>query len=211
MQHCSLNYTVFFLVSQHIGTRGRQEHHQIWIEDLKKNPRPNMGQKCHSWKDWRTYEDKTRWSSQTSQNGGTKLYRTGSQRCPIAVYELLISKHPPELRNVGPLYLAPLRKERDWSKAPEWFSKSPTGVHSIDTFVNKMAISAGLDATQKHFTNLSIHKTTVIKLKRTGMCASGHKNQQSIADYHIMTVTMKTTRDWAKDSAARAQEIQVNC
>jgi len=31
----SLNYTVFFLFGQHFGTRGRQEHHQIQIEDLK--------------------------------------------------------------------------------------------------------------------------------------------------------------------------------
>ena len=31
----SLNYLVFFLVSQHMGTRGRQEHHQIRVEDLR--------------------------------------------------------------------------------------------------------------------------------------------------------------------------------
>ena len=31
----SLNYTVFFLFGQHFATRGRQEHHQIQIEDLK--------------------------------------------------------------------------------------------------------------------------------------------------------------------------------
>ena len=31
----SLNYTVFLLFSQHLGTQGRQEHHQIRIEDLK--------------------------------------------------------------------------------------------------------------------------------------------------------------------------------
>ena len=31
----SLNYTTFFLFSQNFGTRGRQEHHQIRIEDMK--------------------------------------------------------------------------------------------------------------------------------------------------------------------------------
>ena len=31
----SLNYTVYYIVSQQFGTRGRQEHHQIRIEDLK--------------------------------------------------------------------------------------------------------------------------------------------------------------------------------
>ena len=31
----SLNFTIFFLLSQYFGTRGRQEHHQIRVEDLK--------------------------------------------------------------------------------------------------------------------------------------------------------------------------------
>ena len=35
----SLNCTLFFLISQHFGTRGRQKHHQIRIEDIK---RPSM-------------------------------------------------------------------------------------------------------------------------------------------------------------------------
>ena len=31
----SLNYTMFYQVSQHFGTRGCQEHHQLKLEDLK--------------------------------------------------------------------------------------------------------------------------------------------------------------------------------
>ena len=31
-----------------------------------------------------------------------------------------------------------------------------------------MAIQAGLDCTDKHFTNQSVHKTTVKKLKKAG-------------------------------------------
>ena len=117
-----------------------------------------------------------------------KLLRTGGQRCPVAAYELLVSKRPPELKQRGPLYLARL-KERVWSKAPVWFSKSPLGVHSIDSMVSRMATDAGLDVTKKHFTNHSIRKTTVKKLKKAGvsvteiMAITGHKNQQSIADY----------------------------
>ena len=30
----SLNCLVFYLLSQHMGTRGRQEHHQIKVKDL---------------------------------------------------------------------------------------------------------------------------------------------------------------------------------
>jgi len=31
----SLNYTIFYTISQQFGTRGHQEHHQICIEDQK--------------------------------------------------------------------------------------------------------------------------------------------------------------------------------
>ena len=102
----------------------------------------------------------------------------------MVTQKLLVSKRPPELKQRGPLYLAPLKKERVWSKAPVWFSKSPLGVHSIDSMVNKMATDAGLDVTKKHFTDHSIRKTIVKKLKkRSGvsvteiMAITGHKNQ----------------------------------
>ena len=118
-----------------------------------------------------------------------KLYRTGGQRCPVAAYELLISKRPAELKDHGPLYLSPFRKEGQWSKSPVWFSKASLGVHSIDNFVNRMAVAASLDVTKKHYTNHSIRKTTVKKLKKAGVSATeimaitGHKNQQSLTDY----------------------------
>ena len=31
----SLNYTIFYLISQQFGTRECQEHHQLWVEELK--------------------------------------------------------------------------------------------------------------------------------------------------------------------------------
>ena len=33
----------------------------------------------------------------------------------------------PGLQDSGPLYLTPLRKDRDWIKAPVWFSRTPLG------------------------------------------------------------------------------------
>ena len=43
-----------------------------------------------------------------------KLFWTGGKNCPVASYELLISKYPPELKFHGPLYLTPLRKNKLW-------------------------------------------------------------------------------------------------
>ena len=118
-----------------------------------------------------------------------KLFRTGGKKCPVGAYELLASKRPSELKCHGPLYLTPLRKDRLWDKTEVWFAKIPLGVNLIDTFVRRMVASAGLDSTNKHFTNHSIRKTTVKKLKKAGVNASeimaitGHKNQQSLTDY----------------------------
>lgn len=34
-----------------------------------------------------------------------KLMRTGGPHCPVAYFEKLLSKRPPELKSAGPLYL----------------------------------------------------------------------------------------------------------
>ena len=77
--------------------------------------------------------------------------------------------------------------ERRDSGQSDVILKSPLRyTHAIDNFVNKVAVAAGLDVTKKHFTNHSIRKTTVKKLKKAGISATeimaitGHKNQQSL-------------------------------
>ena len=40
----SLNNTIFYLLGQHFGTRGCQEHHQLRIEDLKFTREPGIGE-----------------------------------------------------------------------------------------------------------------------------------------------------------------------
>ena len=110
----SLNYTMFYLVSQHFGTRGRQEHHQIQMEDLKITYDPVSGEITTI--EWIEGPTKTRQGglNKRPRMVTQKLLRTGGQRCPVAAYELLVSKRPPELKQNGPLYLSPL-KERMWN------------------------------------------------------------------------------------------------
>ena len=106
----SLNYLVFFQVSQHTGTRGRQEHHQIKIEDLKlvKNC---SGEVTHI--EWVEGLTKTR-------QGGLKI---DGPKCRVSAILKQLSKRPESMSTSGPLYLTPLRKERDWSKANVWFAR----------------------------------------------------------------------------------------
>ena len=185
----SLNYTVFLLFSQHLGTRGRQEHHQIRIEDLKAVRDATTGHISHV--EWVEGPTKTRQGGLNKRPRPVvqKLMRTGGPRCPVSCFEILISKRPAELQTCGPLYLSPLRRERDWCKANVWFSRQAVGVNVINQFMKSMAKEAGLDITAKNFTNHSVRKSTVRKLKKAGassreiMAITGHKNEQSLADY----------------------------
>ena len=118
-----------------------------------------------------------------------KLFKIGGPKCPVAAIIKLLLKRPEALISSGPLYLAPLRKELEWSEAKEWYARSPIGVNQIDRFMDSIASKAGLDVTKKRFTNHSLRKTTVTKLRKSGattreiMAIAGHKSEQSLADY----------------------------
>ena len=185
----SLNYTTFFLLGQHFGTRGCQEHHQLKVEDLKLTKEPVSGKVIEV--EWVEGPTKTRQGGLNKRLRPVtqKLFRVGGPKCPIACLEKVLSKRPDDLCDNGPLYLCPLKRERDWLKAPVWYSRCPLGINSINSFIKGMTEAAGLDTTNKHFTNHSIRKTTVQKLKKAGVAPTdivaitGHTNQQSLSDY----------------------------
>ena len=87
-----------------------------------------------------------------------------------------------------------LRKERQWSEAPVWYARSSVGVNQIDKFMGSIATKAGLDATRKCFTNHSLRKTTVTKLRKCGvtnreiMAITGHRYEPSLADYDTFDI-----------------------
>ena len=102
----SLNYTTFFLLGQHFGTRGRQEHHQLRVEDLKLTRDPATGQLFKV--EWIEGPTKNRQGglNKRPRTVTQKLYRTGGLKCPITCLKKLLSKRPEDLRNSGPLYLS---------------------------------------------------------------------------------------------------------
>ena len=109
---------------------------------------------------------KTRQGGLTKQNRGIPqiIFATGGEQCPVHLLEKLVSKHPPSL---GPLYLTPLKKFQPDDKT--WFLYQPVGVNTINSFMKELAKKAGLDVTNKHFTNHSLRKTTIQKLQKAGV------------------------------------------
>ena len=104
----SLNHTVFYIISQQFGTRGRQEHHQIRIEHLRFVCNPQSG--ATEFIEWEEGLTKTRQGGLVKQQRRMKqkVFATGDSRCPVKFIEWLISKRPSQLKTSGPLYTCSL-------------------------------------------------------------------------------------------------------
>ena len=167
-QPCKPELYSILSISQQFGTSGRQEHHQIRLEDLEHG----TGRLIQI--EWIKGPTKTRQGGLNKKPRMViqKLFRTGGNKCPVACLEKLFSKRPEDLADNGLIYLCPLHKERNWTKEPIWFSHTPIGVSSINSFMQRMANKAGLDVTKNTFTNHSIRKTTLHKLKKAGVNAN---------------------------------------
>ena len=160
----ALNITLFFLISQHFGTRGCQEHHQLRLEDLRIVKNPSNGRT--------EYVERVEGPTKTRPGGLIKarrliqrMFATHEKNCLVQFLELLISKRPAELRDSGPLYRRPLKQP----KQDEWYSIQPIGVNKIDKFMKMIAQQGELDDTNKNFTKYSVRKTTVTKLQKVGV------------------------------------------
>ena len=146
-----LNRTIFYTLGQQSGTRGRQEHHDIYLEHLKFVKNPTSG--ATEYVEW------TEGITKTQQGGLHKLGRmvaqkafvVGGPKCPVALLEKMIAKRPPSLKNSGPLYLQPLRKP----KPSVWYSMQRLGINQIASFMDKIKQSANLDVS-KRITNHSV-------------------------------------------------------
>lgn len=182
----SLNYTVFYQTSQHLGTRGCQEHHQIYIQNLKFVHSSITGDV--EYVEWTEGITKTRQGGliKTDRRVPQRMFKRGGGRGPVQTIQKLISKCPPSLRSSGPLYLTPLQNTEG---KDVWFSNQKVGVNKINGYVREMAHLAGLDKSKKRYTNHSVRKATVRKLEKAGFSndkiasITGHKSEQTLQEY----------------------------
>ncbi len=86
----SLNFTMFYVISQHFGTRGCQEHHQIRLEHLKLVKKPNGEPHYLEWVEGLT---KTRQGGLVKKDRRVpqRLFANGGVRCPLRLFEMLVS------------------------------------------------------------------------------------------------------------------------
>ena len=96
----SLLNTMWWLLSQHLGLRGCQEHYTMNVEDFTLNKDDNGNE----------FEGPTK-----TRRGGLrvqprsvlpKMFATGESRCPVAFFKSYLSKRPEDLKLSGPFLLS---------------------------------------------------------------------------------------------------------
>ena len=182
----ALMNTMWWLLTQHFGLRGRQEHHNMKVEDF-------CLQRDDDGIEYLTFAE----VPTKPRQGGLKvkpqlvtpkMFATGNEeRCPVMLFKVYLEKRPEGMKTTGPFYLSVIDK----LVSNVWFKKTPMGKNTIDSIMKKMKlISPLIDlCPERRITNHSARKTVVKKLKSSGIpkCEikniTGHTSAQGLDDY----------------------------
>lgn len=177
--------TVWWLLTQHFGLRGRQEHHNMKMEDFRITKADN-GLEYVEFAEGPT---KTRQGglNQKSREFQPRMFAVGGSRCPVDTFKEYVQRRPVRLRDNGPFYLA--IKHNKTANDNIWYKAQPMGENKINSMMKNIIAGTNLETSDKRFTNHSARKTLVSKLKsvnveRAGIVkVTGHRNLQSLDDY----------------------------
>ena len=116
-----------------------------------------------------------------------KMFQTGGERCPVALFRQYISRRPPNLRTSGPFYLS--IKYNIGSSDEITYKVQPMGENRINSTMKNIISKTTLESSEKRFSNHIACKTLVSKMKDANLerssiaKVSGHRNIQSSDDY----------------------------
>ena len=179
----SLVNTIWWILTQYFGLRGRQEHHSMKVDDFAVR-KDDDGQEYVEFAEGMT---KTRGGglSKKSRDFSPKMFATGGERCPVSLMKEYLSRRPQQMKTPGPFYLSVNYNAKD----EIWFKAQPMGINRINQMMKRIIAGTSLEASCKKLTNHSARKTLVNKLKKSNVERSsivkvtGHRNLQSLDDY----------------------------
>nr|XP_058964826.1 uncharacterized protein KIAA1958-like [Pocillopora verrucosa] len=142
-----LSQTMWWILTQHFGLRGRQEHHSMEVEDFSFCV-DDSGTEYVTFKENPT---KTRQGGLNTKHRSVlpKMFATGGQRCPVELLKQYLSRRPQELRDEGPFYLAIIENP----KTNVWYKRQRLGVNSIDNMMKSVVKNTALETSKKKLTN----------------------------------------------------------
>ena len=178
-----LSQTMWWILTQHFGLRGRQEHHSMTVEEFTFHKDDNGVE-------YITFNENP---TKTRQGGLKvkrrpvlpKMFATGGLRCPVRLFREYLSHRPLCLADNGPFYLA--RIENPTSEV--WYKKQRLGMNTIDTMMKTIIKDSSVETSGKRLTNHSARKTLVKKLRVSNVeresiiQVTGHANTKSLDDY----------------------------
>ena len=109
-----LSQTMWWVLTQHFGLRGHQEHHSMECVD-------DCGTEYIAFKEHPT---KTRQGGLNTKCRSVlpKMFASGGTRCPVELFKQYLSRRPQELRDKAPFYLAEIENP----KTNVWYKKQPS-------------------------------------------------------------------------------------
>ena len=114
-----------------------------------------------------------------------KMFATGDERCPVAIFKEFLWHRPPELRTTGPLYLSCVPSP----SSQVWYKRQPMGENKINSMMKSVIEGTTLEDSSKTFSNHSARESVLKKLKTAGLerasivKVTGHRNEKSLDDY----------------------------
>jgi len=101
--------------TMHFGWRARDERRRVLLRDLE--VRKKEGGEKRQYIIWHT-----------ERGSKTRIYTTGTDRCPVKFFKSYLTRRPTDMRKPdNPLYLAVMKKPQ----TEVWFKKQPLGKHSL--------------------------------------------------------------------------------
>ena len=144
-----------WLLTMHFGLRGRQEHHDMMVENFLIE-KEDDGVKFITFSEGPT---------KTRQGGLRVKPRLATpKRCPVALFKQYFEKRPEEMKKTRPFYLAVIDKPQT---SAMWYKKTPMDKNTIINIMKTMKEDSPLKdvCPEKKLTNHSARKTLVKKFK----------------------------------------------
>ena len=139
--------------------------------------------------------------TQSQDSFSPKLFQTGGERCPVALFRQYINDRPRNLRASGPFCLS--IKYNSGPGDETWYKVQPMGENKINSMMKNIISQTSLQSSEKRFTNHSARKTLVSKMKKANLERSsiakvtGHRNIQCLDDYDEADEDEQRQRSWA--------------
>ena len=128
--------TVWWLLTQYFGLRGRQEHHSMTVEDFSFG----LDENNTEYVEFIENPTKTRQSglSPKPRSFFPKMFVTGGDKCPVAIFKEFLSLRPPEIRTTSPQV---------------WCKRQPMGVNKLNEMMKTLIKGTTLEDSWKLFSS----------------------------------------------------------